>query len=92
MALVNNDAEYQSICVAKECPLAPGAVCNQYENGGFFPEPQAVYGGACGNGGGYSSGGNGGYNNGGNSGYPPKKDDAKKDDGHWHGSGKWRDQ
>jgi hypothetical protein len=47
VALVNNDTEFQSICVAKDCPLAPGAVCGSYENGGFFPEPMASGNAGC---------------------------------------------
>ena len=51
VALVNNDAEYQSICVDKSCPLAPNAVCWKYPNNGYEPEPQSVCGGGYGGGG-----------------------------------------
>lgn len=47
VALVRSDSEFQSICVAKECPLAPNAVCNAYENNGVFPEPQPANGPGC---------------------------------------------
>ena len=58
-ALVRGDSEFQSICVAKECPKAPNAVCYLYENYGFFPEPMSTGGPSCpaSGGGGYSGGG-----------------------------------
>lgn len=62
-ALVRGDSEFQSICVAKECPKAPNAVCYLYENYGFFPEPMSIGGPTCPASGGYSDGG--GYSGGG---------------------------
>jgi hypothetical protein len=59
VALVNNDTEFQSICVAKDCPLAPGAVCASYPDGGYEPEPMSSGNAGC-----PAQGGNGGYGNG----------------------------